>query len=486
MKQKLKRIIKSSLFILTFLNVIISCLLYFVDRPFWFNENQILYIFATIAQVTGGLFGLTFAAYTLIDEKFKKIGDKEETSVDTVKKIRAENFDKLKYISALSIFSIVFSILVISIFRNNYLCITIFFMLETTTLFVFLLGKIYAFINSASPATIEKEKASEKKDIEASYKEESNVEEKSLGTFITYYNLLENSIKDLAQNLVLKTNQTVPLQLLDALDILEDQNIISPKCYGQINDLRLYRNSLVHSTDSDKNVNGTLYQILETIYLLFSKISSTYSNNQTLDTALITELKQYVDSLPINIDIELFNFLVIHPSATLYDIAGNFNISAHFTHKKLEKMVSYGLLEKQKEKRYTKWRLAQNYINNHFSFNYSNNNGKYVIGHGICTFTTKWSKASDKLIHAYSDPSNIECIALIKNCYDLTSITIHELSSYDYSSRYRDAAIGDVIIWKNTSGHYLLTLIKSIQDDTRGTDSDLLECDYRIITDTKE
>lgn len=47
----------------------ITFILHFVDKPFCFNENQILYIFSTIAQVTGGLFGLTLAAYTIVDDK---------------------------------------------------------------------------------------------------------------------------------------------------------------------------------------------------------------------------------------------------------------------------------------------------------------------------------------------------------------------------------------------------------------------------------
>ena len=43
------------------INFIISFITYFIDKPFWFNENQLLYIFATIAQITGSLLGLTLA-----------------------------------------------------------------------------------------------------------------------------------------------------------------------------------------------------------------------------------------------------------------------------------------------------------------------------------------------------------------------------------------------------------------------------------------
>ena len=49
-----------------------------------------------------------------------------------------------------------------------------------------------------------------------------------------------------------------------------------------------------------------------------------------------------------------------------------------------------------------------------FTFDYSNNDGKFTIGKDEYLFTTEWSKASNRSIHAYSDPSNIDSIARIK------------------------------------------------------------------------
>ena len=120
------------------INFIISFITYFIDKPFWFNENQLLYIFATIAQITGSLLGLTLAAYTLIDDKFKKIGDSEESSLDYANQIRAENFDNLISISILSIFTIILSLLVLLIYRNRHLEITIFFHSNYICLFDYL------------------------------------------------------------------------------------------------------------------------------------------------------------------------------------------------------------------------------------------------------------------------------------------------------------------------------------------------------------
>lgn len=440
------------------------------------------YIFSTIAQVTGGLFGLTLAAYTIVDDKLKKIGDEEETSTDYVIDIRNETFHSLIQISLLSISTIILCLMMLAIYRNRSLDVTIFLMLETVTLFVSLLQKLYLFIRSASPQKIDTKKAEEKNLIDTEYASTSDTPERRFGSFITYYNLLESTLKNLARKLLAKNNNKTQLQIFDALDILKDYNIISQKCYGIINDLRLYRNSLVHSTENDKSVNPNLYEILERLYKYLEKIDENYdTSNGKIDESLIIELDNYIKSLPDNIDLNILNFIRENPDASLYNISGHFNISATTTGRKIQKLISYGYLIQYGKGRQLKWKLSVPEIAGYFSFDYSNNNGMYNFGGDEYSFTTKWSKASDKYIHAYSDPNNIQCIARIKNVSNLYDISENQLISCDYSSRCRDAGIGDVIVWKNTNDHYLLTLILKIQDDTRNDETDLVEGKYRIL-----
>ena len=113
-----------------------------------------------------------------------------------------------------------------------------------------------------------------------------------------------------------------------------------------------------------------------------------------------------------------------------------------------------------------------------FVFDYSNNNGQYTIGTKENTFNTKWSKASNTCIHAYKDGQGMECIALIKAPVDLSKIDRIE---GDFSSRCRTAYIGDVVVWKNENGKYALTKIIRIKADSRGDETDELECEYLIL-----
>lgn len=115
-----------------------------------------------------------------------------------------------------------------------------------------------------------------------------------------------------------------------------------------------------------------------------------------------------------------------------------------------------------------------------FTFDYSNNDGKFTIGKDEYLFTTEWSKSSDRSIHAYSDSSNIDSIARIKAPCTLSKEKL--TGEYDFSSRCRTPNIGDIIIWKNIFGNYAATQIIAISDDTRGANHDELTCEYVIYT----
>lgn len=115
-----------------------------------------------------------------------------------------------------------------------------------------------------------------------------------------------------------------------------------------------------------------------------------------------------------------------------------------------------------------------------FTFDYSNNDGKFTIGKDEYSFTTEWSKSSDRSIHAYSDSSNIDSIARIKAPCTLSKEKL--TGEYDFSSRCRTPNIGDIIIWKNIFGNYAATQIIAISDDTRGANHDELTCEYVIYT----
>lgn len=123
--------------------------------------------------------------------------------------------------------------------------------------------------------------------------------------------------------------------------------------------------------------------------------------------------------------------------------------------------------------------LLQPSESNSFTFNYSLNNGEYIIGKGKYKFTTKWSKASDKSIQAHNDAPDIKAIGLVEKEDDLKQISLKDID-VDFSLRTQQPQIGDIVIWKNVYGDIAATKILEIKDNTRGSNVDELKCEYVI------
>jgi len=119
------------------------------------------------------------------------------------------------------------------------------------------------------------------------------------------------------------------------------------------------------------------------------------------------------------------------------------------------------------------------YIKGADTFDYSNNDGRDIIGTGKRSFTTEWSKAGKEAIHAYNHPEDIDAIGLLNNQTDLGTLNIEDLDSVDFSSRTRRAQVNDVVIWKNKEGHFAATKVVEIK--TREDDGiDELKIEYMI------
>lgn len=112
------------------------------------------------------------------------------------------------------------------------------------------------------------------------------------------------------------------------------------------------------------------------------------------------------------------------------------------------------------------------------TFDYSNNNGRYVLGTGDQTFETAWSAGSSSSIHAYTDPPSIRTLALITNVSEIADIV--DSSIYDTSSRVRSPHLGDIVVWQNTAGYFAATRIEKLKSRSHGDLSDEITFSYVI------
>jgi hypothetical protein len=113
------------------------------------------------------------------------------------------------------------------------------------------------------------------------------------------------------------------------------------------------------------------------------------------------------------------------------------------------------------------------------TFDYSSNDGRFVIGDGQHLFETRWSKASDTSIHAYTDSESIQSLALAKGENSLES-ALAQAEQFDYTSRVRSPQLGAIVVWRNTNGYLAATQVIEIRGDTRGSAMDELVFEYLI------
>lgn len=115
------------------------------------------------------------------------------------------------------------------------------------------------------------------------------------------------------------------------------------------------------------------------------------------------------------------------------------------------------------------------------TFDYSNNNGLYMIGEGDLAFETKWSKASDTSIHLYSDPPSITSVAIAVGATSIEAVT--DASLYDGSSRSRTLQEGEVAVIKNRYGNFAALQVLDVKDRMRADDRDEITFSYSINPD---
>ena len=115
-------------------------------------------------------------------------------------------------------------------------------------------------------------------------------------------------------------------------------------------------------------------------------------------------------------------------------------------------------------------------------FDYSNHDGRYVIGRGTLEFETKWSKASNVSIHVYNDRPSVNGIALGHREWTTIQQVVNA-ESLDYTSRARSPRVGQIVVFRNIHGFYAAAHLLAIKDYTLGDDHDELRFQYAIQAD---
>jgi len=112
------------------------------------------------------------------------------------------------------------------------------------------------------------------------------------------------------------------------------------------------------------------------------------------------------------------------------------------------------------------------------TFDYSNNDGQYVLGAGDMAFETRWSRSGNTAIHAYNNPPSIRTVALANGIHAISDI--EDASIYDTSSQIRSPRLGEVVVWQNTAGYFAATRIERLKSRGHGDSVDEVVFSYVI------
>lgn len=363
-KKHFHKILLLSCIILSLLNLI-NCWIFKIEYVF-LSENQILYIYSSLAQVIGALLGLTIAGYSIVDSKLKTLSETDTTITEYVEDTRHDYYISLMYIIILSTINIILCLIVLAVYDNVFNLLAPFSMTETVIIFVYIMIELIRFVCYLNPNTIKEKGSLDKDSIDAEYKTKTVEGEPSenFSPFITDYNLLEKLLKDFACFLIESPNSTYKIQIFEALDVLLRNEIINRETYSIIDEFRRYRNALVHSLDTDKSVNTSIYRKLNDVYILLKSIyNARISGNDDEFKQKQHELMSYSKTHGYNeIDRKIIDFILTHPNTSLREISEYTNYTSESIRRRISNLQKIGAISKIGEGKQTRWQVNSNIL----------------------------------------------------------------------------------------------------------------------------
>lgn len=279
------------------ISVIVSIILsrYFSTK-FELNENQLLYLFSAMAQIIGGVFGLTLTAYVFFVDKFKESTKDDEILYDASMAILNRYFHILISL-AITCGAIIFLCILGIIDLHNYKTKYSFIINEGVFLFLIGIAAILTFgALLLDPSKLDKEIEKMKKDAEKYYQDAHNPSSGDFREFLKTYNLLEHLIIEFAAECMKGKDVRIynyKPQIIQSLNVLYRCEIINDSLQSEIHGLRMYRNGLVHGVDF--NVPQDICDRISKIYTTLQHVFNAFKDEGTNSVEFRKAIQQLYD-----------------------------------------------------------------------------------------------------------------------------------------------------------------------------------------------
>lgn len=253
MKRNIKKYFTRGIIAISLLNILNALLLKW--HLIFLQKEQILSIFSSIAQIVAAFISVSIAVYGILDIKSKTVDvDSDEAAV-----ILHENlFDSLLGIIVCGVIDIALCMLTLALFESVD-CLYDIFSTESIFLLAFLVFNLFCFANYLNPKEIVEVAKRISNEMEREYEEKG--EEIPYDKFIVEYNRLESRLIEFSQKIVKNKEYYNRPRLTDALQILQQNEILDWQMGKVIRDVQRYRNALVHNCDR-QSVSVEIYEKL--------------------------------------------------------------------------------------------------------------------------------------------------------------------------------------------------------------------------------
>ena len=245
-----------------------------------------------MAQIVGGLFGLTLTAYIFFADKFKSSFQDDDTYYDATIALLNKYFNILITISITCGATILFCITGI-ITLHNVNTIYSFFINESVFLFITSVVSILLLgIMLLDPKKLDKEILKLKRTAEKNYQSPASSSPGDFKDFLKAYNLLEKLIIDFAHECSKQPNNYYNFrpQIIQSIKILVYNEILNLNLQDEINQLRMFRNALVHGVDF--NVSNEVCNRAKQIYDVLNEAYNIYRDRDVESEKWISSLNK--------------------------------------------------------------------------------------------------------------------------------------------------------------------------------------------------
>ena len=219
---------------------------------FLLNENQVLYLFSTSAQVLAGVYGLTLTGFIFFRNELSREEFEDETLVEAIESLKSRYFTLLMFVTFSSVESLLLSNLAISYESAGTLLGTIIINSAQSAFIITLLAVTYFIYEVVSPKRIERESKKLQEQVDP---EREDAEKGSLEEFLKNYNQIEAIIAKYGSRY--QTVSTVeyssrPRRYISnskMAEFLFRNGQIGESLYGELKALITLRNSIIHGAE---------------------------------------------------------------------------------------------------------------------------------------------------------------------------------------------------------------------------------------------